>query len=115
MASPSGWMRKNSGSTPVCISNPSAAALATTWRSTLRGACATSAPSMVGVAAIQPTSGFHGSWMRLAGSGTASTSGSAGVMSNQVAKPANPAPPFAMASIAVAGTSLARRMPNRSV
>ena len=35
-------------------------------------------------------------------------SGCAGVMSSQVAKPAKPAPSFGMASIAAAGTSLAR-------
>src|SRR5246127_4393328 len=41
-------------------------------------------------------------------------SGSAGVMSNQVAKPAKPAPDLATASIAPAGTILARMVPNRS-
>ena len=35
-------------------------------------------------------------------------------MSNQAAKPAKPAPAFAMVSIAVAGTSFARMVPNRS-
>jgi hypothetical protein len=39
---------------------------------------------------------------------------SAGVMSSQVAKPAKPAPALAMVSIAVAGTILARTVPNRS-
>src|SRR6266550_7106088 len=41
-------------------------------------------------------------------------SGSAGVMSNQVAKPAKPAPDLATASIALAGTILARMVPKRS-
>ena len=41
-------------------------------------------------------------------------SGSAGVMSSQVAKPAKPAPAFCMSPIAAAGTSLARSTPNRS-
>src|SRR5262249_45604997 len=50
----------------------------------------------------------------LSGSGIARMSGSAGVMSNQVAKPAKPAPDFATASIALAGTILARMVPNRS-
>src|SRR5258708_3155214 len=52
--------------------------------------------------------------MRLSGSGIARISGSAGVMSNQVAKPAKPAPDLATASIAVAGTILDRIVPNRS-
>src|ERR1700730_4532041 len=69
---------------------------------------------MIRSAAIQATSGFQGSTMRLSGSGIARMSGSAGVMSNQVAKPAKPAPDFATASMAVAGTILARLVPNRS-
>ena len=69
---------------------------------------------MYGSAASQPTSFRHGSWIRLSGSGMASTSGSAGVMSSQLAKPAKPAPFFAISSIAAAGTSLARMVPNRS-
>ena len=35
-------------------------------------------------------------------------------MSNQTAKPAKPAPAFAIVSMAVAGTILARIVPNRS-
>jgi hypothetical protein len=35
-------------------------------------------------------------------------------MSNHTAKPAKPAPDFAIASIAVAGTIFARIVPNRS-
>ena len=65
--------------------------------------------------ASQPTSGFQGSWIRLDGSGTAKRSGSAGVMSSQVANPAKPAPDFCMAPIAAAGTSFARCTPKRSV
>ena len=41
-------------------------------------------------------------------------SGSAGVMSSQVANPAKPAPTLAMSPIAAAGTSFARSTPNRS-
>ncbi len=41
-------------------------------------------------------------------------SGSAGVMSSQAAKPANPAPAFCISPIAAAGTSLARKCPSRS-
>jgi hypothetical protein len=52
--------------------------------------------------------------MTLSGSGIARISGCAGVMSNQTAKPAKPAPDFEIASIAVAGTILARMVPNRS-
>ena len=47
-------------------------------------------------------------------SGIARMSGSAGVMSNQAAKPAKPAPDLATVSMAVAGTILARMVPNRS-
>src|SRR5262245_36300494 len=64
--------------------------------------------------ATHATSGFHGSRMRLSASGVARMSGSAGVMSYQTAKPAKPAPDFATASIALAGTSFARMVPNRS-
>src|SRR4029079_7968164 len=60
------------------------------------------------------TSGFHGSWMTLLSPGMARMSLSAGVMSRQVAKPAKPAPALAIVSIAVAGTILARTVPNRS-
>ena len=42
-------------------------------------------------------------------------SGSAGVISNQAANPANPAPLTAIRSIAWAGTILARWTPNKSV
>jgi hypothetical protein len=52
--------------------------------------------------------------MSVSSSGTTSTSGSAGVISNQVAKPANPAPAAATSSIALAGTIFARIVPNRS-
>src|SRR6516164_1222621 len=69
---------------------------------------------MIRSAATQATSGFQGSTMRLSGSGIAKMSGSAGVMSNQVAKPAKPAPDLTTASIAPAGTILARMVPNRS-
>ena len=62
----------------------------------------------------QATSGFHGNWMSVSISGMTSMSGSAGVMSNQVAKPAKPAPASATSSIALAGTILARIVPNRS-
>jgi ATP-dependent Clp endopeptidase proteolytic subunit ClpP len=63
----------------------------------------------------QPTSGFQGSWIRPAASGTARRSASAGLMSSQVAKPANPAPFLQVLAMAAAGTSLARCVPNRSV
>ena len=64
--------------------------------------------------ASQPTSGFHGSWIRVAGSGLTSMSGSAGLLSSQAAKAAKPAPSSCMPAIACAGTSLARSTPNRS-
>src|SRR5438128_879807 len=64
--------------------------------------------------ATHATSGFHGSLIRLSASGLARMSGSAGVMSNHTAKPAKPAPDFATESIALAGTSFARMVPNRS-
>src|SRR5271167_2267339 len=41
-------------------------------------------------------------------------SGCAGVMSNQTAKPAKPAPDFEIMSIAVAGTIFERIVPNKS-
>src|ERR1700683_1767048 len=52
--------------------------------------------------------------MTLPGSAITRMSGCAGVISNQTAKPANPAPAFAILSIAVAGTIFARIVPNRS-
>src|SRR4051812_23537120 len=82
--------------------------------STWRGFCATGLPPITRSPVTQATSGFHGSWTRLSCSGMTSTSGSAGVMSNQAAKPAKPAPDFATSSIALAGTILARIVPNRS-
>ena len=60
------------------------------------------------------TSGFQGSWIAVARSAMTRMSACAGVMSNHTAKPANPAPDFAIVSIAVAGTILARIVPNRS-
>ena len=53
--------------------------------------------------------------MTVSGSGTASMSGCAGVMSSQVAKPAKPAPSSCISAMACAGTSLARCPPKRSV
>ena len=81
----------------------------------LRGDASTGLPSIHRSAASQPTSGFHGSWIRLAGSGLAKRSGSAGDMSSQVAKPAKPAPSCCIPAMALAGTSFARWFPNRSV
>ena len=52
--------------------------------------------------------------MAVSGSAITSMSGCAGVMSSQVAKPAKPAPDFEIMSMAVAGTILARMVPNRS-
>jgi hypothetical protein len=69
----------------------------------------------VQVEATQATSGFQGSWMTVSGTGTASMSGSAGVLSSQVAKAAKPAPSFDISAMAEAGTSLARWPPKRSV
>ena len=108
-------MRKNSASTPVLTCSPSLAASSIRRRSTLRGACATSSPSITQLAATQATSGFHGSWITDEGSGTASMSGWAGVISSHVAKPAKPAPSSCISAIACAGTSFARCPPNRSV
>ncbi len=62
----------------------------------------------------QAISGFQGSWISVSGSGITSMSGWAGVRSSQAAKPAKPAPALATASMAVAGTILARMVPNRS-
>ena len=100
---------------PVLTCSPSPAASSISRRKTLRGACATSEPSITGLAATQATSGFHGSWITEEGSGTANISGCAGVMSSQVAKPAKPAPSSCMSAIACVGTSFARCPPNKSV
>ena len=62
----------------------------------------------------QAISGFQGSWISVSGSGITSMSGWAGVRSSQAAKPAKPAPALATVSMAVAGTILARMVPNRS-
>jgi hypothetical protein len=111
---PSGPTRKNSHSTPVFTAMPFAAALSTIDFRTSRGPWPTVAPSIISEEASQPTSGFHGSWIRLSGSGTANMSALAGDMSSQVAKPAKPAPAVCIPSIAEAGTSLALSVPNRS-
>jgi hypothetical protein len=57
----------------------------------------------------------QGSWIRLFASAITNMSASAGVMSSQVAKPAKPAPSFAIRSMAAAGTSFARNTPRRSL
>src|SRR5581483_10758303 len=114
MAEPSGVMRKYSHSTPVFISQPCAAAVSMTRLSTWRGFCTSGLPSMTRSPVTQATSGFHGSWIAVSGSGITSMSGCAGERSSQVAKPAKPAPDLAIASMAVAGTILARMVPNRS-
>ena len=115
MAAPSGLSRKNSASTPLRSSKPRAAARCCCWRNKRRGHWAMGAPLRVRSAAIQPTPLCQGRAVRLAGSGTASTSPSAGERSSQAAKPAKPAPSLAIGAMAEAGTSLARWMPNRSV
>ena len=74
---------------------------------TLRGAWATGLPSIIQFAATQATSRFQGSWIAECASGTANISGCAGLMSSQVAKPANPAPSFCISDIASAGTNFA--------
>src|ERR1043166_1473014 len=115
IACPSGVIKKYSHSTPVLSSYPRlASASAITRLSTWRGFCSTGFPAIARSPVTQATSGFHGNWIRLSCSGITSTSGSAGVMSNQVAKPAKPAPDLATLSIALAGTILARMVPNRS-
>ena len=114
MALPSGEIRKYSHSTPVLSSRLSAAAAAITFFKTWRGFCVTSLPSITRSPGTHATSGFQGSWMTLLPSGMARMSLSAGVMSSQVAKPAKPAPALATVSMAVAGTILARTVPNRS-
>ena len=115
LAWPSAVVRKNSHSPPLFITTPWAAACATTRFSVSRGPCSTGLPFITRSEASQPTSGFHGNCTKLVGSGTANRSGSAGVMSSQVANPANPAPLRCIPPIAAAGTSLARCAPNRSV
>ena len=93
IALPSGVIRKNSHSTPVLHLVAGSARAA---RSAASAHCAGPARPACRPCrdrpASQPTSGFQGNWMRLSGSGIASMSGSAGVMSSQVAKPAKPAP-----------------------
>src|SRR3984957_19782361 len=106
MAVPSGLIMKYSHSTPVFISQPAAAAATITRLSTWRGFCSTGLPSMTRSPVTQATPGFHGSGVTVAGSGITSTSGAAGVMSDQVANPAKPAPALATVAIALAGTSL---------
>ena len=64
--------------------------------------------------ASHPTSLFHGSCIKLSGSGIANISESAGDISNQVANPAKPAPFFCISPIACAGTNFERKTPNRS-
>ena len=114
MLVPVSSMRKYSHSTPLFMRWPIAAARSI-WRfSMMRGEPSTSLPSIQRSAASQPTSGFHGSWMRLSGSGIANMSESAGVMSSHAAKPAKPAPSCCMSPIARAGTSFARSTPKRS-
>ena len=94
---------------------PSSAASAISLRSTLRGAWATSWPSMTQLPGTHASSLFQGRMITASGSGTANISGWAGVRSNHVAKPAKPAPSSCMPAIARAGTNLARCPPNRSV
>src|SRR4051812_44891727 len=69
---------------------------------------------MYGSAASHASSGCHGSWISESASGIANTSGSAGVRSRWVAKPAKVAPSRCIGPMAAAGTSLARSPPNRS-
>src|SRR5271166_3914532 len=102
------------GLDPVFIRYPLASAAAIWHFSTCRGACSSGSPPTWRSAASQPISGFQGIWIRLAGSGIANMSGSAGVKSRWVANPANAAPSRCICPIAEAGTSLARRTPNRS-
>ena len=64
--------------------------------------------------ANQPTSLFQGKIIKLSGSGIANMSESAGVMSNQVANPAKPAPFFCISPIALAGTNFDLNTPKRS-
>ena len=64
--------------------------------------------------ATQAISLFHGSWITLSPSGIPNISESAGDISSHVAKPANPAPSDCISSIAVAGTNLDLRTPNKS-
>ena len=103
-----------SHSTPVFITYPCSASRAVCRLRITRGHCSTSLPSIHRSAASQPISRFQGRMIKLFGSGIASMSGSAGVMSSQVANPAKPAPSSCMAPIAPAGTSLARSTPKRS-
>ena len=64
--------------------------------------------------ANHPTSLFHGNIIKLSGSGIANMSVSAGVISSQVANPANPAPFFCISLIAGVGTSFDLKTPKRS-
>src|SRR6516164_1604938 len=111
---PSARSTKNSASTPVFIRYPLASADAIWHFSTCRGACSSGLPPRWRSAASHPISDFQGSWIKLAGSGIANMSGSAGVKSRCVAKPAKAAPSRCICTIAEAGTSLARNTPNRS-
>ena len=68
----------------------------------------------IGWLANQPISLFHGNCIKLSESGIANISLSAGVISNQVAKPANPAPFSCISSIARVGTNFERKTPKKS-
>ena len=87
---------------------PSSAASEINFLRTLRGACATSCPSITQLPGTQAIVLSQGKIIAASGSGTASISGCAGVKSNHVAKPAKPAPSSCISAIARAGTNFAR-------
>ena len=111
---PSLLIRKYSHSTPDFIIRFFLPNLSICFFNIIRGDASTGLLFIHKSEASHPTSLFHGNKIKLSGSGIANMSGSAGVISNQVANPANPAPFFCMSLIAPAGTNFDLNTPNRS-
>ena len=111
---PSGNIRKYSHSTPDFIIRPFLLNSFICFLSITLGDASTGFPFIHRSDANHPTSLFQGSWIKLSGSGIPNISESAGVISNQAANPANPAPVSCMSFIACAGTNLDLKTPNKS-
>ena len=114
MESPSGDIKKYSHSTPDFIVNPCFESFLICFFNIILGEASTGFPFIQRSEASQPTSLFQGNWIKLSGSGIPNMSESAGVISNQAANPANPAPVSCISFIACAGTSFDLSTPNKS-
>ena len=114
MFEPSGEIKKYSHSTPDFIFKFILLSLSIWFFNITLGEAFTGLPFIHKSDANQPTSLFHGNWIKLLGSGIANMSASAGVISNHVANPAKPAPFFCMPPIAWAGTNFDLKTPNKS-